>query len=50
MDAAREKGLSLIEGEVLNNNHNMLKLMKRLGFNISTSEEDQSIMKVSMPL
>lgn len=50
MDAAREKGLSLIEGEVLNNNHNMLKLMKRLGFSVNVSEEDQSVMKVSMPL
>ena len=50
MEAARSKGLSLIEGEVLSNNHNMLKLMTRLGFTIKTSEEDQGIMKVSQSL
>jgi acetyltransferase len=47
MEAARSKGLSVIEGEVLCNNHNMLKLMNRLGFTSETSEEDQCIMKVS---
>jgi acetyltransferase len=50
MEAARLKGLKTIEGEVLNQNHNMLKLMNRLGFNIKTSEEDQSILKVSKSL
>jgi acetyltransferase len=50
MEAARSKGLSVIEGEVLSNNHNMLKLMTRLGFTIKTSEEDQGIMKVSKPV
>jgi acetyltransferase len=50
MDAARSKGLKVIEGEVLNNNHRMLKLMGRLGFAIKTSEEDPAVMKVSKPL
>jgi acetyltransferase len=50
MEAARSNGLSVIEGEVLSNNHNMFKLMTRLGFTIKTSEEDQSIMKVSKEL
>jgi acetyltransferase len=50
MEAARSKGLSVIEGEVLSNNHNMLKLMTRLGFTIKTSEEDPGIMKVSKSL
>ncbi|MGB8077953.1 MAG: GNAT family N-acetyltransferase, partial [Gallionella sp.] len=50
MEAARAKGLSAIEGEVLSNNHNMLKLMMRLGFAIKTSEDDQSVMKVSRAL
>jgi len=50
MEAAREKGLSSIEGEVLSNNHNMIKLMTRLGFATKTSEEDQSIIKVSKNL
>jgi acetyltransferase len=47
MDAARDKGLKVIEGEVLNNNHNMLKLMSRLGFAMHGSEDDHAIMKVS---
>jgi acetyltransferase len=50
MEAARDKGLNTIEGEVLSNNHNMIKLMTRLGFTTKTSEEDQSIMKVSKEL
>jgi acetyltransferase len=50
MEAARSKGLSVIEGEVLNNNHRMLKLMTRLGFAIKASEEDPAVMKVSKPL
>jgi len=50
MEAARDKGLSVIEGEVLNNNHKMLKLMTRLGFTIKSSEDDPSIMKVSKKL
>jgi acetyltransferase len=50
MEAARGKGLNTIEGEVLSSNHNMLKLMTRLGFASKTSEEDQSIIKVSKAL
>ncbi|MDO8988983.1 MAG: bifunctional acetate--CoA ligase family protein/GNAT family N-acetyltransferase [Sideroxyarcus sp.] len=50
MDAARSNGLSVIEGEVLNNNHKMLKLMNRLGFTLKSSEDDPSVMKVSKEL
>ncbi len=50
MEAARSKGLKSIEGEVLNNNHNMLKLTKRLGFSHKVSEEDHAIIKVSLTL
>jgi acetyltransferase len=50
MEAARSKGLSVIEGEVLNNNHRMLKLMSRLGFEQKSSEDDQGVMKVSKVL
>jgi acetyltransferase len=49
MEAAREQGLKTIEGEVLNNNHNMLKLMNRLGFSTETSE-DQRTVKVTKQL
>jgi acetyltransferase len=50
MEAARDKGLSVIEGEVLSSNHKMLRLMTRLGYAIKASEEDPSVMKVSKPL
>jgi len=50
MEAARARGLSVIEGEVLSNNHKMLRLMTRLGFAVKASEEDPGIMKVSKPL
>ena len=50
MEAARVNGLSVIEGEVLVNNHKMLKLMTRLGFDNKISEEDKGIMKVSKTL
>jgi acetyltransferase len=43
MDAARSKGLKIMEGEVLGNNSNMLKLMSRLGFSVETSQEDAGI-------
>jgi len=50
MEAARLKGLKAIEGEVLGNNHNMLKLMNRMGFATRVSEEDHGIIKVNKPL
>ncbi len=49
-EAARGNGLEIIEGEVLSHNHNMLKLMTRLGFAIKTSLDDAGIMKVSKKL
>jgi acetyltransferase len=50
MEAARSKGLEVVEGEVLSHNHNMLKLMTRLGFSIKHSTDDAGIMKVSKTL
>jgi acetyltransferase len=46
MDAARSKGLKIMQGEVLNKNSNMLKLMQRLAFTIETNHEDESIKNV----
>ncbi|MGZ8983564.1 MAG: bifunctional acetate--CoA ligase family protein/GNAT family N-acetyltransferase [Methylotenera sp.] len=46
MDAARTKGLKIMEGEVLNNNASMLKLMNRLGFSIEANPDDDSIKSV----
>ncbi|HZW26648.1 MAG TPA: GNAT family N-acetyltransferase [Gallionella sp.] len=50
MEAARAKGLKTIEGEVLSNNHSMLKLVRRLGFDCKTSDEDSGIIKINRPL
>ncbi|MDD2928916.1 MAG: bifunctional acetate--CoA ligase family protein/GNAT family N-acetyltransferase [Sideroxydans sp.] len=50
MEAARSVGLATIEGEVLSHNHNMLKLMSRMGFTSKPSSEDPGIMKVSKAL
>ena len=46
MDAARSKGLKTMEGEVLKDNISMLKLMKRLGFSVESSAEDDGIKMV----
>jgi acetyltransferase len=46
MDVAREKGLRTIEGDVLANNHNMLKLMAALGFAVTANEEDPALKRV----
>jgi acetyltransferase len=48
MDFAREKGLTEIEGLVLANNPNMLKLMKGLGFVIKSFPEDPDFKLVEM--
>ena len=50
MDAARSKGLKIMEGEVLKNNSSMLKLMTRLGFTSETSAEDDSVKHVRKEL
>jgi acetyltransferase len=50
MEAARASGLKTIEGEVLKNNHNMLKLINRLGFSNEASDDDQGIIKISKQL
>ena len=50
MDFAREKGLTEIEGLVLANNPNMLKLMKGLGFSIKSFPEDPDFKLVTHAL
>jgi acetyltransferase len=50
MDFAREKGLTEIEGLVLANNPNMLKLMKGLGFKSKTFAEDPDFKLVTYSL
>jgi acetyltransferase len=43
MGQAREHGLEIMEGEVLADNHDMLKMVEKLGFTISTDTDDISI-------
>jgi acetyltransferase len=45
-DAARAKGIKIMEGEVLATNRSMLELVRRLGFDVSISEEDAAIQYV----
>ena len=50
MEAARERGLTLIEGTVLRENTPMLHLMEELGFSISQAPEERDIMVVERDL
>ncbi|MGE5027640.1 MAG: N-acetyltransferase family protein, partial [Betaproteobacteria bacterium] len=50
IEAARDKGLKTMEGEVLASNRNMLKLVATLDFTVTTSEEDPAIKRVSRAL
>ncbi|MBK1684822.1 bifunctional acetate--CoA ligase family protein/GNAT family N-acetyltransferase [Rhodoferax fermentans] len=50
MDFAREKGLTEIEGLVLANNANMLKLMRGLGFQVKAFPEDPDFKLVTHQL
>jgi acetyltransferase len=50
MEVGRSRGLDRIHGEVLASNHNMMGLMKRLGFEIRTSPDDADLKLVSHPL
>jgi acetyltransferase len=49
-DAARARGLTTLEGEILRVNHGMLRLVADLGFHTSQSEEDDSIVKATKVL
>ena len=50
MDVAREKGLTEIEGLVLANNPEMLKLMRNLGFSIKAYADDPEFKMVTHTL
>jgi len=43
MDAARQRGFQTMDGEILADNHNMLGLVKSLGFQIHPSPDDPSV-------
>jgi len=46
MTAARTRGLKLMQGDILANNSNMLRLMEILEFTIKSSDEEPNIKKV----
>jgi acetyltransferase len=50
IDAARAKGLSEIDGLILSNNSNMLRLMTSLGFAIGPFPEDPDFRLATMAL
>jgi acetyltransferase len=43
IETARSHALQVMEGEILANNHEMLKLVKKLGFSIHPSEEEHGM-------
>lgn len=47
IEVAHDRGISVIEGEVLANNHKMLGLMKSLDFSIANDPEDMNVKIVS---
>ncbi|WP_018955142.1 GNAT family N-acetyltransferase [Thioalkalivibrio sulfidiphilus] len=50
MQVARSRGLTLMEGEVLSSNSNMLALVKRLGFSTRVRPEDEGVVWVGKQL
>ncbi|MDH5354892.1 MAG: bifunctional acetate--CoA ligase family protein/GNAT family N-acetyltransferase [Gammaproteobacteria bacterium] len=44
MDAARQRGLKVMEGEILADNQNMRRLVKRLGFSLHNNQDDMSVL------
>lgn len=50
MDAARRKGLKVMDGDVLASNQNMLALMATLGFSAATNPDDPGIKRVTRTL
>jgi acetyltransferase len=50
IEVARSRGLSEIDGLVLANNPNMLRLMRGLGFSVAPFPEDPEFKLVSKPL
>jgi acetyltransferase len=50
MEIARSRGLDMIEGEVLSDNHRMLQMIRTMGFQIQMRDEDPTIRNVSKAL
>ncbi|MFN7087918.1 MAG: GNAT family N-acetyltransferase [Burkholderiales bacterium] len=50
MDAARQRGVRTMFGEVLASNHRMLEFVRRLGFHIATDPDDPHVVRVTAQL
>ncbi|MDX2504524.1 MAG: bifunctional acetate--CoA ligase family protein/GNAT family N-acetyltransferase [Gammaproteobacteria bacterium] len=50
INAAHQSGIKAMDGEILANNHNMLKLAKNLGFSVHTSTDDPGLKAVTKQL
>ena len=50
IEVARDRGLEVMEGQVLSNNYRMLDLMARLNFLISNDPDESSIKVVQLRL
>ncbi len=50
LEAARERGFSSMDGEILADNQKMLELVKGLGFHIRSSEQDSAIKLAAITL
>ena len=44
MDAARQRGLKVMDGEILADNRSMRSLAKRLGFTLHSNQGDMSVL------
>ncbi|MCG2634047.1 MAG: GNAT family N-acetyltransferase [Gammaproteobacteria bacterium] len=50
IEIARRRGLKTIDGEVLADNHNMLRLMREMGFRVGNHPHDSTLKTVQKPL
>ena len=50
IDAARQRGFTSMDGEIMTSNHHMLALVEHLGFSIRTSSDDSGIKLASRVL
>jgi acetyltransferase len=50
IDAARQRGLKYMNGEILTDNRKMRKLVEKFGFDIRTNPEDSTVLLANMQL
>jgi acetyltransferase len=50
IEHARDRGLLRMHGDVLAENHKMLRLMQRMGFTVTSHDEDATLRVVTLKL